>query len=464
MWRAFPCVSVPAILLLAGAFVAGCKDVKPPTSPPAASNRPAEVEKPPSWAVPEFDADVPQDVRELISGLLAAYHRGDGEATYSYLSTEREKIRIADAYAAAPIPIINPRVSSPYVDNVQVTYEIPLLGDLVDAIMQGGEDIGVVKQNLLGLVDSTRFQRRTENWSIIRTEGGMKVDYYDKGILRLADLMGTQTQMYSKYGQIRWFLDAYFQEPVPRRVVFLSTSYILCYDIEPGSPEHLQLMGDVFTRLRDSLKSYLRVVDHAEYHFKVPAFWGGPIMGAEREAGAIVQVERFDTRNDPFYKDATDEHLRKFLDLTDGLRPVVRDLSGLSQDEIVESGRCQVGGVPAKWFVARAQTAAKAAASNGDGQDEPPRTTLNYEFAKNGVIYALQVHCPNEEFAASRDLFVKIKDSFRFNDDLKPLPDELLPELPMNPGDVAAPEQLSDPFAPQGSTLPKDTAPPGLSP
>jgi len=97
---------------------------------------------------PIFTPDVSTDTRNIITAFLTAYNCYDGKTAYKYLKTSREEFSIINAYTSVRIPIINIKVSTDDIETLKLEYEMPHPGDILAAILRGGDDIDSNKKNI----------------------------------------------------------------------------------------------------------------------------------------------------------------------------------------------------------------------------------------------------------------------------------------------------------------------------
>ena len=162
-----------AIIFFSSIIWPGCKKKDEPSEDSVDTRTPKSRTKPkpqlpPRTTDPTFSPEVPADVRNIITALLAAYHRGDGESAYACLNTSRKEFRIANAFGTTQIPIMNAKVSLSNEDQVMIEYEMPHPGDIIAVILRGGENVDAIKKGLDALRSVEDCLKKTENWSVVR--------------------------------------------------------------------------------------------------------------------------------------------------------------------------------------------------------------------------------------------------------------------------------------------------------
>ena len=363
-----------------------------------ASTRPARS------LTPVFQADVPTSVRNVVSALLAAYNRGDGKAAYGLMRTDREESRIMDAYESVQVPIMQLKVSSAGDNAIRIEYEIPHPGDIIAAVLEAGENIESAKIGLRQLAASADSVKHTETWRVVSTEGETKCDYGGKGILRFADLIGTDVHAYATDVQMRQFGDTPLPGmPLPFRVTSLMAHYFMCFDIDKESPEMHRLTKEMLAKIAGSLKSQLKDVTQPTYTLKVPRTWKEIALKSKdalmysgktaegNEVVVCIKIE-LDMTSSPQVKDKSDQSvLWVFASLDQGKR----------KGKVFDAGDTEIAGAPAKF-------------SLENRPDDASKRLLKYIFVKDKVVYSMMFGCEDQDFDASQTLFTKIKESFRF--------------------------------------------------
>jgi len=200
---------------------------------------------------PTFGNGVSPEVQQVIRGFFDAFHRGDGEGAVRYLYEERDRDETAKSLANAPIPVLNAVVTLEPGDQLALHYEIPDLGSILAAVLEGGRSPEAVRTKLQQLVSAPVRDRRAETWRLIRTADGLKIDYRDRGVLRYAMLVGGDVQLYASDDGWRRMSDRVLLEgALPERVPRLMSDYYRSFDIDVGSEDP----RPVFDKLRPVLQ------------------------------------------------------------------------------------------------------------------------------------------------------------------------------------------------------------------
>lgn len=402
-----------ALVLLAGT---GCLD-----SGKSVNQIPDQIEgiSPPPQPMlrtlePAFSPDVPADVRSAITALLAAYSRGDGEAVYGLLQTQRERVRIVNAVEAIQIPIMNPRVASAGT-SIVIDYELPHPGDLIAADLRGGQNLDRIRRNLQELrSDAYTPLARRETWKLIRTGHGSKVDYHGSGVFRYADLLGTDLDSYCRDVESKRFGDAsLFGTPLSNRVTFLMSDYFIAFKLDIKSPENSQLAKEMLDRIAPIIDNQTVEVVRPRFTIEIPATWrdvnqvrdmeddDGIYYAVRTQAGGVIFLatkEEVDLSRDNDLARHSDEELLMAAAAIDRM-----NLEKLGRVNILDVGKTSVDDVPAIYTVASIKSA-----------DEPAKRLLKYLFMKQKKVYSLSLAADEQEYETLYSQLIAVKDSFHF--------------------------------------------------
>ncbi|HUT11297.1 MAG TPA: formylglycine-generating enzyme family protein [Thermoguttaceae bacterium] len=349
---------------------------------------------------PTFADDVPEDVREVVKVFLSSYEEGDAERAYACLETPREKLLLVNAFSAAQIPIMNPKVRLINDAQLQIEYEMPHPGDIIVAVLEGGEDIELVKRNLRELRTVSECVSKTETWSVVRDEGAPKLDYGDKGVLKFAYKVGGDVHRYTMEVQSRQYLDE-GKGPLTVRSTGLMAYYVTSFNVPEQGPEVESLMSEILPKLVNRLVE----VAHPSFTIKVPVGWtdilkraGQPeedtVVFVHRTAGFVIVTKELIIAESRALKDKPDSEVLS-----------VAHLEGRDErtDKVIDTGDSTVGGVPAKFMT-----------QTGTFMGEDKQRMVRYVFIYEKVLYSLKVGCQDAQFDATYDLLMRIKNSFRF--------------------------------------------------
>lgn len=231
-----------AVIIGGLALVAACSD----KDEASLDTRPA--------VVPTFGREVPPGAERVVGEFLAAFHRADGQVAVRHLHVERGRDELATALANAPVPILNPVVTAGPGEQLTVRYEIPDLGSILAAVLDGGRNTEMVRAKLQALTSSPVRDARVDTWRLVGGTDGLKIDYGNRGIVRYAELLGGDIQLYATDDGWRRMSDRVpLQGALPERVPRLMSDYYRSFGIELLSADP----RPVFAKLEPVLQQML---------------------------------------------------------------------------------------------------------------------------------------------------------------------------------------------------------------
>ena len=224
---------------------------------------------------PSFSPDVPTEVRNVITTILEGYHEGNGTVAALLVDASNECMA-ASAFVAAPIPIIEPKISMVGTQRVAVDYGMPHPGTIIKAVLQAGTDVNKLKRGIVALSDTSQIIRQTEQWAIIRDGGMVRLGYGGKGIFGLVDHYGSSLDKYvinvADWDERKLFWETPYRNgyPMPIGTVRLIEGYFWCFNLEDGSREADRTAEEIIALIEPDLREQTAEIVGPTYSLPVP--------------------------------------------------------------------------------------------------------------------------------------------------------------------------------------------------
>jgi hypothetical protein len=368
--------------------------------------------------LPTFSAHVSPDVQKLITEFLTAYHKGDGKAAYECLQTDRDEFRIVQAFEAVQIPLLDPKITMTDKSTVVMHYQIPHPGDIIAAILDGADDAEAVKRNLSSLAGCEHRVQLNDEWTVSEVRGRLRIGYGRMGIIRFADLIGTDVLMYLRHEPSRRSSNDAMEdggELVRNRVTSMLGNYFIAFKIDIASQEGDRVAKEIIEKVADVVRSQRKLVVHPLFSIKVPRSWKdlSQSMGVgdrdKVESSALVYAGRGVSGSIVAVaakKEATLGTTGREAQVTDAVILLAAMMADRSKSggDTADEGDATVSGVPSRYRISISSQSGRRLKK------------LRYLLVVDRVLYTLNFSCDESAFDAEREEFAQIKDSFKIKE------------------------------------------------